>query len=135
MSGSVISKLSPLHIKVSNQGTVATACSTDLLVGEIGGKPHARHLQCVCLTTDQAAPAASGVCADMLDPRVSLAALPLDLSALPGGTLPGPRRDSSCCPAGPSSFMVIGGFDGQAECMDILLVQVRSCCIWAVSCG
>jgi hypothetical protein len=65
-----------------------------------------------------------GIVTDMLEPRVSVAPLPLDLSALPGASLPGPRRDSSCCAAGPSSFMVIGGFDGQAECMDILYIQV-----------
>jgi hypothetical protein len=33
-------------------------------------------------------------------------------------------RDFAACPAGPSTFVVIGGFDGQQETMDVWLFTV-----------
>lgn len=85
-------------------------------------------LRASCLCKQKKPPGPSPFHAAGLETCASLEPLSLDLSALPGGVLPGPRRDSATCPAGPSCFAVLGGFDGSAEVMDMLVVEVSLAC-------
>eukprot|EP00983_Pelagomonas_calceolata_P038643 1136861-Pelagomonas_calceolata.AAC.10 len=62
--------------------------------------------------------------AEDLSTHVSCEPVALDTRLLPQGQLR-PVRDGACCACGPSSFVAIGGFDGQKETMDMLVFKVR----------
>lgn len=53
----------------------------------------------------------------------------LDTSRLPASV--GDRRDHAACPCGPCSFLVVGGFDGKQEVMDLAMHQVGLASWWA----
>jgi hypothetical protein len=63
--------------------------------------------------------------AESLSSHVSCEAVALDTRLLPNGLLKA-VRDSACCVCGPSSFVAVGGFDGEQETMDMLVYKVGS---------
>lgn len=69
-------------------------------------------------------PARLLLCAEDLSTRVGCRAVVLDTRLLPHGQLRA-VRDCACCESGPSSFVAIGGFDGQQETMDMLVFKAR----------
>ncbi|KAF5841895.1 hypothetical protein DUNSADRAFT_10332 [Dunaliella salina] len=60
-----------------------------------------------------------------LSTRVSCEPVALDTKLLPQGQLKA-VRDGACCACGPSSFVAIGGFDGQKETMDMLVFKIKA---------
>lgn len=60
---------------------------------------------------------------ESLSTKVSYEDVSLDTRLMPGNVLK-PRRDCACCACGPSSFVAVGGFDGEQETMDMLVFEV-----------